>query len=121
MIFWHDEMEERMTAISKARFLLSAVAMLGVLSVTEAVKADPIPQAWLQAQHDACMKSCGTFKAGDGVCTRYCGCIGLQTSSSMTMEEYMELDQAMKDGKPLPQEPGDKMQGITKTCLARAK
>jgi hypothetical protein len=37
------------------------------------------------------------------------------------MEEYMEADQAMKDGKQPPQDVMSKFQGITASCQAKAK
>jgi hypothetical protein len=115
-----------MTALFKARFRSSAAMTLALacgimLAAAPQAQAEPIPQESLQAQQDACMKSCGTTKAGDAVCTSYCGCFRQQVSNTMSMEDLMELEQAMKDGKPLPEDPNEKMQSAIKTCTERAK
>jgi hypothetical protein len=117
-------MEDWMTAVSKARLLSAAPAILGVVlaitlgafSAISPAKADPIPQDSLEAQQGACMKSCAAAKASTAVCTTYCGCIRQQISATMSMEDLMELEQAMKDGKALPQDPNEKLQNAVKIC-----
>jgi hypothetical protein len=102
--------------------ILTAGLMAGMFSMAETAGAEPIPAQWLQNQHDVCMKSCTTQQNADTAkCTARCDCASQQVSSSITMEEYMEFDQAMKGGKQPPQDVMDKIQNVLASCKAKVQ
>jgi hypothetical protein len=99
--------------------LALVVACSGCLTF-EAI-ADPIPQRYLELDHDACMVSCGKQGAPEEWCKRNCDCSTKRESETVTLDEYLSFIEDQAQGKLLPRPLLDRLTKNALDCVAEVK
>jgi hypothetical protein len=98
------------------RVVLPSIAGIAFAAAGTALRADPIPQEWLTAQHNACIQSCAAAKNAAALCQTSCSCIDQGFLSSMTKAEYQTLNDDVAKRTPIPPALSDKVQTIADRC-----
>jgi hypothetical protein len=94
---------------------LSAAALL--LTASAPALAEPIPQDWLAAQHKSCLQACTGGGKSSGACQTYCTCVDNGFSASLSKQEYIDVDTAVRNKQPLSEEVSAKIKNVTDRCL----
>ena len=98
------------------RVVLPLVTGIALAAAGTALRADPIPQEWLTAQHGACMQSCTAAKNTAAICQTSCSCMDQGFLSSMTKAEYQTINDDVAKRTPLPPALSDKVQTVADRC-----
>ena len=100
------------------RFGLAAATLLIGLAAATLARAENIPANALEADQKACIAACvGSGKPAEK-CTAACGCSAKAYGEQLTLEEYMDVSNAVKSGTEPPKAALAKMIAIGKTCSA---
>jgi hypothetical protein len=100
------------------RLGLAATVLIGLAAGTLA-RAENIPPNALEADQRSCIAACiGRGKPADK-CGAACTCSAEAYSAQLSLEEYMAVSEAVKQGKEPPKQALDKMTAIAKTCRAK--
>ena len=84
-------------------------------------QAEPIPQRYLDADHQTCMAACGKKGAPENYCKAACDCSLDRISSSVTLEEYLSVVQAIVQEKDPPKPVMNRITQISLDCAIEAK
>jgi hypothetical protein len=107
--------------VRHARLCRLGAAIVLLQAVAATAQAEPIPQETLIADQRSCVASCTQQGVPMATCTPYCECTFKQVGKQFSLEEYAAGRTAAEQNQPTPKALVDRMNAISKSCLADMK